>query len=157
MSCAERERGARLCLPHDRLDARHEGGQEGRGRRLRRRHPSRQWQQREDGAGHAKTRKHGTLWEQSPRQVKPRLTAAPDGGYNSGMTQPPQRRLSVAIDGPAGAGKSTVARQVAQALGYTYVDTGAMYRAVAWAVLDREVDPADAEAVTTLAGALDIH
>ena len=73
------------------------------------------------------------------------------------MTQPLSRRLSVAIDGPAGAGKSTVARQAAQALGYTYVDTGAMYRAVAWAVLDREVDPADAEAVTMLAERLDIR
>ena len=67
------------------------------------------------------------------------------------------RRLSIAIDGPAGAGKSTAARRVAQALGYTYVDTGAMYRAVAWAVLDREVDPTDAEAVTRLAEALNIH
>ena len=38
----------------------------------------------------------------------------------------------IAIDGPAGAGKSTVARQVAQQLGFVYVDTGAMYRAVTW-------------------------
>jgi len=73
------------------------------------------------------------------------------------MTQPPQRLLSIAIDGPAGAGKSTVARQVAQALGYTYVDTGAMYRAVACAVLDHEVDPADSAAVTALADGLDIR
>jgi cytidylate kinase len=45
--------------------------------------------------------------------------------------------MLVAIDGPAGAGKSTVARAVAQALGFTYLDTGAMYRAVALAVAER--------------------
>jgi CMP/dCMP kinase len=47
----------------------------------------------------------------------------------------------VAIDGPAGAGKSTVARAVAKALGFTYLDTGAMYRAVALAAMDRGADP----------------
>ena len=73
------------------------------------------------------------------------------------MRQPSQRPLSIAIDGPAGAGKSTVARQVAEALRYTYLDTGAMYRAIAWAVLDREVDPQDANAVVRLADALDIR
>jgi cytidylate kinase len=48
----------------------------------------------------------------------------------------------VAIDGPAGAGKSTTARAVAKALGFTYLDTGAMYRAVAFAARERGVDPA---------------
>jgi cytidylate kinase len=48
----------------------------------------------------------------------------------------------VAIDGPAGAGKSTVARAVAAALGFTYLDTGAMYRAVALAAADRAAEPA---------------
>ncbi|MCS1350962.1 (d)CMP kinase [Mechercharimyces sp. CAU 1602] len=48
------------------------------------------------------------------------------------------KRLIVAIDGPAGAGKSTVARLVAQELGLTYIDTGAMYRAVAWKSLQLE-------------------
>ena len=43
----------------------------------------------------------------------------------------------IAIDGPSGAGKGTVARKVAEALGYRHVDTGALYRAVAWAALDR--------------------
>lgn len=57
------------------------------------------------------------------------------------------RLLQIAIDGPAGAGKSTVARRVAQELGYTYIDTGAMYRALAWAVLSRDIPPDDAEAV----------
>ncbi len=49
----------------------------------------------------------------------------------------------VAIDGPSGAGKSTVARGVARALGYRYLDTGAMYRALTWAVLERGTDPAN--------------
>ena len=65
--------------------------------------------------------------------------------------------MSVAIDGPAGAGKSTVARQVASVLGCTYVDTGAMYRAVAWAVLDAGVSPSDSQAVCALAERISIH
>ncbi|OYD09738.1 (d)CMP kinase [Paludifilum halophilum] len=52
-------------------------------------------------------------------------------------------RLSVAIDGPAGAGKSTVARQVAKRLGLTYVDTGAMYRAITWKALQNRIDLAE--------------
>lgn len=51
------------------------------------------------------------------------------------------RNLVVAMDGPAGAGKSTVARLVAQKLKYTYIDTGAMYRAVAWKVLQQTKPP----------------
>jgi CMP/dCMP kinase len=54
--------------------------------------------------------------------------------------------MVVAIDGPAGAGKSTVAKAVARALGFTYLDTGAMYRSVALAALRRGVDPAAAAA-----------
>lgn len=57
----------------------------------------------------------------------------------------------IAIDGPAGAGKSTVARRVAAALGYLYIDTGAMYRAVTLAALERGVDPGDADALAELA------
>lgn len=60
-------------------------------------------------------------------------------------------RFLVAIDGPAGAGKSTVARQVADRLGLTYVDTGAMYRAIAWKALQDGVNIEDEEAVTQLA------
>jgi cytidylate kinase len=52
--------------------------------------------------------------------------------------------MRIAIDGPAGAGKSTVARAVAAALGFTYLDTGAMYRAVALAALRGHTDPAEA-------------
>jgi len=62
----------------------------------------------------------------------------------------------VAIDGPAGSGKSTVARRVAEALGLPALDTGAMYRALTWAVLDEGIDPADAAAVTALAERLDL-
>ena len=51
--------------------------------------------------------------------------------------------MVVAIDGPAGAGKSTVARAVAAALGFTYLDTGAMYRCVGLAARERGVEPAD--------------
>jgi len=52
-------------------------------------------------------------------------------------------RLIVAIDGPSGAGKSTVARRLARELGYLYMDTGAMYRAVALNVLESKIDPSD--------------
>ena len=62
----------------------------------------------------------------------------------------------VAIDGPAGSGKSTVARMVAEALGLPALDTGAMYRALTWAVLDARIDPADAPAVIGVAHALDL-
>jgi cytidylate kinase len=57
----------------------------------------------------------------------------------------------IAIDGPSGAGKGTVARQVAATLGYRHVDTGAMYRAVAWAAADRGVPLDDEPAVAALA------
>jgi cytidylate kinase len=58
----------------------------------------------------------------------------------------------VAVDGPSGSGKSTLSRAVAAARGWRYLDTGAMYRAVALAVLERGADPADAEAVAAIAG-----
>jgi len=57
----------------------------------------------------------------------------------------------VAVDGPSGSGKSTVSRRLATVLGARYLDTGAMYRAVTWAVLRDGVDPADAEAVLKVA------
>ena len=64
---------------------------------------------------------------------------------------------SVAIDGPAGAGKSTLARRLARELGFLYVDTGAIYRTVALAVLRTGADPADAAQVSELLGKLDIR
>jgi cytidylate kinase len=66
------------------------------------------------------------------------------------------RSLIIAVDGPAGSGKSSVCRGVAARLGLRYLDTGAMYRAVTWAVLDAEVDLADADAIAACAGALRI-
>ena len=52
-------------------------------------------------------------------------------------------KVAVAIDGPAAAGKSTVAKKVAQIKGYTYIDTGAMYRAYTWYCLKKGVDCED--------------
>ena len=57
----------------------------------------------------------------------------------------------IAIDGPSGAGKGTVARRVADRLGYRHVDTGAMYRAVAWAAVERGIALDDEAAVAALA------
>ncbi|MBX3247322.1 MAG: (d)CMP kinase [Myxococcales bacterium] len=66
-------------------------------------------------------------------------------------------RAVVALDGPAGAGKSTVARQVADALGYVLVDTGALYRGLALAAKERGVSWEDGPALGALAGALDLR
>ena len=60
-------------------------------------------------------------------------------------------RLTIAIDGPAGSGKSTVARRVAAMLGYLYLDSGAMYRALALKALERKVSLEDGEALRKLA------
>lgn len=62
----------------------------------------------------------------------------------------------IAIDGPAGAGKSTVSKLLAQALNLTYLDTGAMYRALARKILRDHIDPADEAAVTEVARTVDI-
>jgi CMP/dCMP kinase len=59
--------------------------------------------------------------------------------------------MVIAIDGPAGAGKSTVARGLARALGFTYLDSGAMYRCVALAALDRRMDLDDGERLGEMA------
>ena len=59
--------------------------------------------------------------------------------------------MVIAVDGPAGSGKSSVCRAVAERLGMAYLDTGAMYRALTWAVLDAQVDPEDPTAVAELA------
>lgn len=58
--------------------------------------------------------------------------------------------MIIAIDGPAGVGKSTVAKLLAARLGYLYLDTGALYRAVAWKVLHSNVNPTDSERVAQL-------
>jgi cytidylate kinase len=64
--------------------------------------------------------------------------------------------MVIAIDGPAGAGKSTVARALAERLGFTYLDSGAMYRCVALAAADAGVDPDDGRALGPLAAGLDL-
>jgi pantoate ligase/cytidylate kinase len=68
-----------------------------------------------------------------------------------------RRAPIVAIDGPAGAGKSTVVRRVAQELGLLYLDTGAMYRAVTWLVLHSGIDPTDEAAIADLVSQCQIH
>ena len=65
--------------------------------------------------------------------------------------------MIVAIDGPAGVGKSTVAKLLASRLGFLYLDTGALYRAVAWSVLKHGIDQADVEAVAALLPKLSLH
>jgi cytidylate kinase len=62
-----------------------------------------------------------------------------------------EERCVVAVDGPSGSGKSTVSRHLALALGARYLDTGAMYRALTWAVLRQGAEPADADAVIKVA------
>ena len=68
------------------------------------------------------------------------------------MTNSP---LVVAIDGPAGSGKSSVSKEVARRRAFAYLDTGAAYRALAWHVLAREADTADAAAVIAAANDFD--
>lgn len=65
--------------------------------------------------------------------------------------------MIIAIDGPAGVGKSTVARLLAARLGYLYLDTGALYRAIAWKVLQSNIRPADHEQVAELMGSTSLH
>lgn len=65
--------------------------------------------------------------------------------------------MIVAIDGPAGSGKSTIAREVARRYGFEKLDTGALYRTVALACADEGIDLADERAVTACAGSLDIR
>ena len=64
--------------------------------------------------------------------------------------------FSIAIDGQAAAGKSTVAKQVAKILNCVYIDTGAMYRAITWYALSKGVDPKDEEKVTALLPEIDL-
>lgn len=72
-------------------------------------------------------------------------------------TKEGERRVVIAIDGPAGAGKSTIARRVAARLGFTYIDTGAMYRAVALWALRQNLNPADMHRMEQLARAASIE
>jgi cytidylate kinase len=73
------------------------------------------------------------------------------------LAEPKPKRVVVAIDGPAGAGKSTIARRLAGRLGFTYIDTGAMYRAVALWALRQKVDWDDMHRMEQLAMAAEIE
>ena len=66
------------------------------------------------------------------------------------------KKIAIAIDGPAGAGKSSISKVVANELGYLYIDTGAMYRGVTWAVLDSQIDVNDQKAVEALLPSLNL-
>lgn len=70
--------------------------------------------------------------------------------YLGGYTSPCMNSPAIAIDGPAASGKSTVARKIAAQLGYTFINTGAMYRAVTWYILQRGINPADTSSVCAL-------
>ncbi|MBQ9112870.1 MAG: (d)CMP kinase [Clostridia bacterium] len=65
--------------------------------------------------------------------------------------------IKIAIDGPGGAGKSTVARAVAAKMGIVYVDTGALYRTIGYYVKQQNIDPADREAVAACLGGINIQ
>ena len=66
------------------------------------------------------------------------------------------KKIAIAIDGPAGAGKSSISKVVANELGYLYIDTGAMYRGVTWAVLDSHVNVINQKDVESLLPSLDL-
>ncbi len=73
------------------------------------------------------------------------------------LSVPGDQKLKIAIDGPAGAGKSTVARLVAERLGYLYIDSGAMYRAVTWRLLQIGAEVADPALVARLVGSMRVE
>ncbi|MEV5071942.1 (d)CMP kinase [Microbacterium sp. LMI12-1-1.1] len=79
----------------------------------------------------------------------PSTSAAIDGSAGAAGV------VVVAIDGPAGSGKSSVSKQVARRLGYGYLDTGAAYRALAWHALERGVDTSDAASILDVTGDFD--
>ncbi len=80
-----------------------------------------------------------------------RRAGVPTAGNEMAMRKAVGDPLVVAVDGPGGSGKSTVARALARRLGVRYLDTGAMYRAVTWLALQRRLDIEDAERLAELA------
>ncbi|MEZ5178502.1 MAG: (d)CMP kinase [Acidimicrobiales bacterium] len=80
-----------------------------------------------------------------------------DSPHQTTADDPDRRLLVIAIDGPAGSGKSTVGRRLAAQLGLEYLDTGAMYRGVTFAALRRGIDPAEAEVVARLARQVELE
>jgi len=69
----------------------------------------------------------------------------------------PPKPSTITIDGPAASGKSTIGELLARRMGYIYLDTGAMYRAVTWIALERGIDIADGEAISALAERVEIN
>jgi len=67
------------------------------------------------------------------------------------------KRMVIAIDGPSGAGKSTIARLLARRLGYTYIDTGALYRAVGWKTKEEHLDPGNESVLARLCDRIDVR
>jgi len=67
-----------------------------------------------------------------------------------------KKQIAIAIDGPAAAGKSTIAKLIANSLSFTYIDTGAMYRAFTWAVLEQGLDPQNIDQACSLIGEITI-
>ena len=89
------------------------------------------------------------IWADAGTKAGFRYRGRGESGINSGMI--------ITIDGPAGSGKSTAAKQLAQALGFAYLDTGATYRAVTLAALRGGVDMEDEAALAALAGRIDLR
>ncbi len=67
-----------------------------------------------------------------------------------------KKRLTIAIDGPAGAGKSSAAKGLSEQLAYLYLDTGALYRAMAWKILEGKIDPSEVSKVDLLCQCIEI-
>lgn len=84
------------------------------------------------------------------------MSSSPTNAAPNGSVEPGAGQRIIAIDGPAGAGKSSIARAVADRSGIPYLDTGAMYRAITWAVLEADLDPQDREGVAALSDGLKV-
>ncbi|MCQ2427402.1 MAG: (d)CMP kinase [Clostridia bacterium] len=67
------------------------------------------------------------------------------------------KHINIALDGPSGAGKSTLAKRIASSMGISYVDTGAIYRTVGYAVRERGIDPSDAAAVRSILAGISVE
>lgn len=79
---------------------------------------------------------------------KSTLVSAASASPNTGRYSKTGKAMKIAIDGPAGAGKSTVAKKVAEKLGYLYIDTGAMYRAATWLVIEKNLPITASDTIT---------
>lgn len=112
----------------------------------------------------SRTRHHGSHGSAPKRNTyRERYTAQPvrqaptSASHTSTSTTERKHCMIVAIDGPAGSGKSTIAKEIARQLGFNKLDTGAMYRAVTFAALDRGIDLDDEAAIDALAEQIEIR